>query len=361
MGSESAEPIGSRSEMSPQADLTPTAIVREAVRSYARLQPQVAELSRRLASWLQSVLDDAGIDYLNIASRGKSVASFAAKTNRTAAGRPRYPDPMHDITDQVGARIVTYVTSDVAAVAGLIRDQLEVVDDKDLGQETASKGRFGYVSRHLQVALDPTWVGDLSLEGLQVPSAQVQLRTVLQHAWAEFEHDVRYKGTIPEAQAPDLDRRFTLAAGLLELADKEFEVIRFRLRAELAEETPEADASDPRIADQELAGFLAGHFPEAGWSRTDHYTWMAGLLLELGITSLRELEGLLPAVDSAAITERMGYKYPPGAVRRLDDALLAIFGERYLELHGNAHRAELLGVRLEKLHGPDVTASVEAG
>ena len=45
---------------------------------------------------------------------------------------------------------------------------------------------------------------------------------MLQHAWAEFEHAIRYKGTIPEEHAPDLDRRFTLAAGLLELADREF-------------------------------------------------------------------------------------------------------------------------------------------
>jgi len=334
-------------------------LVREAVRSYARLQPQVAELSRRLAAWLQSMLDDSGIDYLSVAARGKSVASFAMKTNRASADNPRYPDPLRDITDQIGVRIVTYVTSDVAAVAGLIRDQLEVVDDKDLGQATASAGTFGYVSRHLQVALDPAWVGDAATVGLQVASAQVQIRTVLQHAWAEFEHDIRYKGTIPEALAPDLDRRFTLAAGLLELADKEFEVIRDRLRAELAEGAQEADASDPRIADQELAAFLAGHFPEAGWSRSDHYSWMAGLLLELGITSLRELDGLLPAVDSAAITEQMGYKYPPGAVRRLDDALLAIFGEHYLELHGNAHRADLLATRLAKLTGAtaDSTAS----
>jgi ppGpp synthetase/RelA/SpoT-type nucleotidyltranferase len=326
-------------------------LVHEAVRDYARVQPQVAELSRRLSAWLESMLDDSGIDYLSVDARGKSVASFAMKTNRTSAGRPRYPDPLRDITDQIGVRIVTYVTSDVAAVAGLIHDQLDVVADVDLGEATASAGRFGYVSRHLQVALDPAWLGEASPAGLRVTSAQVQIRTVLQHAWAQFEHDIRYKGTIPEALAPDLDRRFTLAAGLLELADREFEVIRDRLRAELAEDTPEADASDPRIADQELAAFLAAHFPEAGWSRSDHYTWMAGLLLELGITSLRELDGLLPAVDSAAITERMGYKYPPGAVRRLDDALLAIFGEHYLELHGNAHRAELLAVRLAKLNG----------
>ena len=57
----------------------------------------------------------------------------------------------------------------------------------------------------------------------------------------------------------------------------------------------------------------------------------------------------------------MGYKYPPGAVRRLDDALLAVFGSRYLELHGNAHRVDLLRTRLEKLHGGDPQDATVAG
>ena len=43
--------------------------------------------------------------------------------------------------------------------------------------------------------------------------AQVQIRTVLQHAWAEFEHDIRYKGSVPPEHVLELDRRFTLAAG----------------------------------------------------------------------------------------------------------------------------------------------------
>jgi ppGpp synthetase/RelA/SpoT-type nucleotidyltranferase len=333
-------------------------IVREAVRSYAELQPTVQELARRLAARLTTVLDDAGINYLNVTWRGKSVASFAAKTSRVHDDVAVYPDPLQDITDQVGVRVVTYVTSDVAAVADLIRDQLQVVDDKDLGQETASEGRFGYVSRHLQVVLDPAWVGDLEVGGVRVQSAQVQLRTVLQHAWAEFEHDIRYKGTIPEALAPGLNRRFTLAAGLLELADREFQVIRDQLRTTMATATPEADATDPRIATDELAAFLTGHYPDAGWSRTDHYGWMSGLLLELGIPSLRELDGLLPAVDSAALTDRMGYKYPPGAVRRLDDALLAVFGERYLQLRGNSHRGDLLRARLARMADGTTAAEV---
>ena len=104
-----------------------------------------------------------------------------------------------------------------------------------------------------------------------------------------------------------------------------------------------------RIGTQDLAAFLAGRFPEAGWSRTDHYDWVAHLLLELGITSLDELGEVLSRVDPAVIDARMAYRYPPGAVRRLDDALLAVYGRRYLELDGNSHRTTLLDNRLQRL------------
>ncbi len=345
----------------PAPEAGPADVVRDAVRHYAQIQPQVHDLARRLATWLTTVLDDAGINYLNVAWRGKSLNSFVAKTERMVDGHPVFADPLRDITDQIGTRIITYVTSDVAAVADLISDQLAVVDDKDLGRRPPAKGVFGYVSRHLQVALDPVWLGDMPADAVRVPSAQIQIRTVLQHAWAEFEHDIRYKGTIPETLAPDLNRRFTLAAGLLELADREFEVIRDRLREPAAEEAPkQPDADHARIGHQELAAFLAGHYPDAGWSRTDHYTWMSGLLLELGITSLRDLAALLPSVDSTAITERMGYQYPPGAVRRLDDALLAVFSDRYLALRGNAHRFDLLRTRLDKLRAGARTPSPDS-
>ena len=237
----------------------------------------------------------------------------------------------------------------MAAVADLLGDQVVVHDDRDMGRETASQGRFGYASRHLLVSLDPAREGQPAYEPLRGRQAQVQIRTVLQHAWAEFEHDIRYKGTIPDEHVPDFDRRFTLAAGLLELADREFSTIRDRLQAGMTSQQPEPPDDDPRISDRELAAFLAGQYADAGWSRTDHYAWISGLLLELGITSLDELGDVLRPIDSAVLNERMEYRYPPGAVRRLDDALLAAFGERYVALHGNAHREPLLRTRLQKL------------
>jgi len=322
---------------------------RRAVQTFAAMQPELRSATGRFVALVTTLLDDAGINYLTVTGRAKSVASFAAKADRSAGGKTVYADPLEEIVDQIGVRVITYLHSDVAAVADLLGDQLTILDDRDMGQETASEGRFGYASRHLLVVLDAARSAPSAYEALRGRRAQVQVRTVLQHAWAEFEHAIRYKGTIPEEHVPDLARRFTLAAGLLELADREFSLIRDRLRATLSERRPEPDVSDPRISSQDLATFLAAQYADAGWSRTDHYEWVSGLLLELGITSLDELAGLLSSVDSPALNARMGYRYPPGAVRCLDDALLAIFGTRYLRLHGNAHREALLRNRLDRL------------
>lgn len=323
--------------------------VAAAVREYARRQPELQAATEQYLQLVTSLLDDAGINYLTVASRAKSVASFAAKAARTADGRPMYADPLTEITDQIGLRVITYVQSDVQAVVDLLGDQVVVHDDRDMGRETAREGRFGYASRHLLVSLDAARESQPAYDLLAGRRAQVQIRTVLQHAWAEFEHDIRYKGEIPDEHVPDFDRRFTLAAGLLELADREFSTIRDRLRGGVAETPEEPADDDPRISPRELAAFLAGQYADAGWSRTDHYQWIAGLVLEVGITSLAELGDVLRSVDVGTLAERMDYRYPPGAVRRLDDALLWTYGDDYVELRSNAHRVGALRTRLAKM------------
>ncbi len=198
-------------------DLTPAppeptpGVVGDAVARYAERRPALIDTTEHYLTLVTRLLDDAGINYLSVTARTKSVASFAAKADRSVDGRRLYTDPSTQITDQVGcgSSPTCGTTSPRSATCSLTR--LHVLDDLDMGQETAREGRWGYASRHLLVAV----------EGESQP-ASVQVRTVLQHAWAEFEHDIRYKGTIPEEDAPELDRRFTLAAGLLELADREF-------------------------------------------------------------------------------------------------------------------------------------------
>ncbi|MCZ8378041.1 bifunctional ribonuclease/(p)ppGpp synthase [Mycobacterium sp. CPCC 205372] len=330
--------------LTPQAAQPIPDVVRAAIAHYEARRPGLVTATDHYLRLVTSLLDDAGINYLSVTARTKTVESFAAKAEREVDGQRLFSDPLAEITDQIGLRVITYLREDVDAVATLLTDEMRLLDDRDMGLQTAREGRWGYASRHLLVGV----------EGQQQP-ASIQVRTVLQHAWAEFEHDIRYKGSIPAEHVPDLDRRFTLAAGLLELADREFTAIRERLRVSLSDDEMAAEESgqsaDPRIATAVLATYLGNRYAEAGWSRTDHYGWISGLLLELGITSLDELTALLDGVDADTIDKAMGYRYPAGAVRRLDDALLAIFRERYLRLHGNAHRVELLQNRLKRLSG----------
>ncbi|HSU74664.1 MAG TPA: helix-turn-helix domain-containing protein [Terrabacter sp.] len=332
---------------------TPPTEISEAAAAYAGVRPDLEAATGLFVEMVTGLLDDAGINYLSVTGRTKTVASFAAKAERRRDGQLLYPEPLADITDQIGVRVITYVHDDVAAVAELLGEELAVLDDRDLGLETARAGRFGYASRHLLVSVDASRTVPAAYQSLRRLSASVQIRTVLQHAWAEFEHDIRYKGTIPEEHAHELDRRFTLAAGLIELADREFSAIRDRLQMAVPPTLAVPAEHDPRISSQDLAKFLASRYAGAGWARTDHYTWVSGLLLELGITSVGALEEVIAPVDGADLIERMGYKYPPGAVRRLDDALLATFGTRYLELEGNAHRRASLEARLQRLGARD--------
>jgi ppGpp synthetase/RelA/SpoT-type nucleotidyltranferase len=339
-------------EAGPPQPVDPADPAQAAIAAYAAGHDDLVLAGAEAVQLVTSVLDEAGINYLTVSGRTKSVGSFAEKVTRSSGGVRLYTDPLREIGDQLGVRVITYVRADVDAVAELLADQVVVTDDRDLGRETASEGRFGYASRHLQIMLDAAREGQPAYAHLAGRNVQVQIRTVLQHAWAEFEHDIRYKGTVPPEHAHDFDRRFTLAAGLLELADQEFATIRDRLRGPVAADDhlpASAPDDDPRLDAREVASFLAGQYADAGWSRSDHYLWISGLLLELGITSLDELGEVLRAADEESIRDRMDYRYPPGAVRRLDDALLATYGERYVALHGNSHRVAALRAQLDKL------------
>src|SRR4051812_35058209 len=101
--------------------------VRHAVRTYAALEPELRQVTDRYVAIITTLLDDAGINYLSVTGRTKSVASFAAKAARTLEGEALYADPLTQITDVVGVRVITYLQSDVVAVAQLFADQLTII------------------------------------------------------------------------------------------------------------------------------------------------------------------------------------------------------------------------------------------
>ena len=200
-----------------------------AVREYAEMQPDLRRAADQFVQLVTSILDEAGINYLSVTGRAKSVASFAAKAARTVDGRPSFTDPLREITDQIGVRVITYVHSDVQAVADLLDDQVVVHDDRDMGRETASEGRFGYASRHLLVGLDAARENQPAYELLRGRQAQVQIRTVLQHAGRSSSTTSATRAPSPTSTSPTSTAGSRSRPGCSRLADREFSTIRDRL------------------------------------------------------------------------------------------------------------------------------------
>ena len=172
-----------------------------------------------LASFQQSNIRAHSID-----ARAKELDSFAKKCAlKNEDGTQKYLNPLDDVTDLAGVRIIVYTIDDIEVATRFLDENFSVIEKRDVGEERIEKGEFGYQSVHYLVRLSDTRLGLPDFAGYSDLVCEIQVRTVLQHAWAEMEHDIQYKGSqnIPKA----IRRKFLSLAGLLEIADREFSSI----------------------------------------------------------------------------------------------------------------------------------------
>ena len=192
------------------------------VAEYARLRPTYESYTAKLAGLIENLLETADIGVHKIEPRCKEVDKFKEKINR--AGKA-YEDPLREVTDLVGVRVIAYYPEDVDKICDLLRQEFEVDEANSTDKRAAlDPDRFGYLSYHLVVTLGPSRKRLAEWRACAEIKAEIQVRTVLQHAWAEIEHDLGYK---TEADVPAaMRRKFSRLAGLLELVDEEFVSIR---------------------------------------------------------------------------------------------------------------------------------------
>lgn len=126
-----------------------------------------------------------------ISVRAKNVDRFLEKATAIADGKSKYAEPLEQIQDQIGARIIVFYQQDVAMTESRILRYFTAIENRDLVPESESE--FGYFGRHLVLALPPDVVEagmDLSL----IPRFfELQIKTLFQHAWSEADHDLGYK------------------------------------------------------------------------------------------------------------------------------------------------------------------------
>jgi putative GTP pyrophosphokinase len=126
-----------------------------------------------------------------LGTRAKDVASFMKKAGTQIDGKPKYTEPLAQIQDQIGARIVTFYKSDVDLVDTLVKRYLTPIEYQTIVPDSESE--FGYFGRHLILVL-PTDVEVVGMEKSLMPKFfELQIKTLFQHAWSEANHDLAYK------------------------------------------------------------------------------------------------------------------------------------------------------------------------
>jgi ppGpp synthetase/RelA/SpoT-type nucleotidyltranferase len=207
----------------------------EQIDQYRRIQPAYQKYAQVIQQVLEKAAKMGGIAVL-IQTRSKAVASFAEKSQRK---KTKYRDPLLRMTDLCGARVITQTLEEVKAICEFIEKHFDVDRENsiDVGQRL-KPSEFGYRSVHyvIQFRRDVFPTKDIPVE---IPEelypqsehpmkCEIQVRTVLEHAWAGFAHDRAYKSAFA---IPDRwKRELAVIAGGLEDADRSFSQIQAGLR-----------------------------------------------------------------------------------------------------------------------------------
>jgi putative GTP pyrophosphokinase len=226
------------------------------LREYDERLDLYRDLTSTVEGLIKRMLREQGIRFHSVTSRVKDRESLQKKIARPDKNYTQ----LSDLTDIAGTRIITYFEDDVDTVKEFLEAQFSIdwantVDRR----KTLEPDRFGYLSmQHVaEFGSDRTSIFEYrKFSGL---TFEIQTRSILQHAWAEMEHDLGYK--TPESIPKEHRRRFSRLAGLLEIADDEFR----RLRDELdryrrdVQERIKRNPKEVKIDKDSLSAFFASN------------------------------------------------------------------------------------------------------
>lgn len=187
-------------------------------KDYIKNQKDYLKLAENLKHALETFLIDNEISYHTISFRVKEFESYHEKIERKG-----YDNPKEQIEDFCGLRIVCFYPNDLSKISEVIAKEFDVLESIDK-TENIEPDRFGYRSHHYIVKIKKDWAKAPNYRNLEHLKAEIQVRTILMHTWADIEHKLAYKKKeeIPLA----FRRKLYQLSALLEIADGQFQELK---------------------------------------------------------------------------------------------------------------------------------------
>lgn len=195
------------------------------LKEYDNSKVLLENLDRTLLNLINSLLEQKSIRVHQVQARVKDRDSLENKIIRKN-DKYKY---LSDITDIVGVRIITYFDDEVDQIATMIEEEFDIDQNNSVDKRKIDNDKFGYRSLHYVAKLKKDRINLSEYSSYGTQKFEFQIRTILQHSWAEIEHDLGYKG---EFEIPSTAKRtFYRVAALLEQADIEFVKLKSTIEA----------------------------------------------------------------------------------------------------------------------------------
>jgi len=194
--------------------------------AYAQVRPLYERLAQEVRHILETKLADVRLTPASITDRSKAIKSFAEKITRK-----HYTTPLSEMTDLAGARVVCAYESELAKIAEVVEANFDVRERIDKARDLGVD-RMGYNGKAFVVTLGTRYSGG-RYENITSLTCEIQVRTILQDAWATIDHQLVYKNeeSTPERLRRDLNN----VASLLEIAQGIFDSVKEKRAAYVTE------------------------------------------------------------------------------------------------------------------------------
>jgi GTP pyrophosphokinase len=312
------------------------------IAEYRKLQPLYQRLVDEVRFILEQRSTDPKVKVVSIHGRLKKPDSLREKIERQ-----NYANPLVEITDLAGVRVVCNYEPDLAVIGEFVRQKFAVHEKIDKSRALGVE-RMGYHGSHYVVSLGPKYSG-ARYDGITELKSEIQVRTVLQNAWALISHHLVYKdeATIPERLRRDLNN----VSSLLEIAQGVFDSIREK-RDVYVEEIERKEAEPPDFLSQPvdfdtLQAYTRWKFPDLPFS----VRWHLRLLHDLDLTKYSTLSDIDAVVEAAKPAIDHYRQENPGWFLAGTDFITKSLGFVDLDFRRNHPWGEKTLVAFERLKG----------
>jgi len=293
---------------------------------------------------LTTLLQQAEIPVHSIQYRIKEQESFINKCQNS-----RYTAPLNEITDVCGLRIITYTNKDVDDICKIIEKHFFIDWNHSVNKaELLHENEVGYLSVHYIAKLNQARAKLEEYMPFCNIRFEIQVRTLLQHAWAEIEHDRSYKfsGELPQ----DIKRRFFLVAGALELLDREFNILareieQYAVEVHSKTKSGEFDFDINSTSLFEYLNVKLKDYPDIERSFSSSDKKLIQELKDCGITKISDLDKIMDAATVKKVYDASTVKEGTNFIGFLRDLLMVIVPETYF---GKAWKHHWRGMHIEE-------------